>query len=242
MLADAFRRVGGLRLKDKDDTEQILKLLPPATEQEIDKLAARLPCPIPAEILEAMRVTAGLANGPLESFSLVDIGGFGLEEIFPCAYSIAGDGFGNFWVVDLLPNSTNWSPVFYVCHDPPVVAYQSPTIESFLTETVAMWEGGPRSPVDIVHEDAVMQLWRKNSGVLSAADLQQSPDPVLQKFAVDLPPSALVADLRNATVGDGFSWGRRNTSVRRAGEERVWAIIPAERTPGLLTRIFRRSP
>jgi hypothetical protein len=242
VLADAFRRLGGIRLKDEDGNEKILELLPPATEAEIDKLAARLPCPIPAEVLDALRLTTGLANGPLESFSLVDLHGFGLEEIFPCAYSIAGDGFGNFWVVDLLPNSTNWSPIFYVCHDPPVVAYQSATIEGFLTETVAMWQTSPRSPVDIVHEDAVTRIWRKNPGALSVADLQQSRDPVLQRLAVGLPPSAFVVDLRNAVVGDGFSWGGRNTIVRRAGEERVWAIIPSERRPGLMARLFHRSP
>jgi hypothetical protein len=112
MLADALRRLADLRLKDEDGNEQILKLQPPATEAEIRTLAARLPCPVPDDIRDAIRVSKGLANGPLESFSLVDLEGFGLEELLPHAYSIAHDGFGNYWVLDLLPSTTRWAPSF----------------------------------------------------------------------------------------------------------------------------------
>ena len=102
-IADALRRLAGLKLEDADGNEEILTLEPPATEDEIRALEARLPCPIPQDIRDALRVTKGLAHGPLESFSLIDLEGFGLEEMLPYAYSIAHDGFGNYWVLDLLP-------------------------------------------------------------------------------------------------------------------------------------------
>ena len=89
MIADAVRRLAGLRLKDEDGNEVILRLQPPATEDEIRTLEARLPCRIPDDIRDALRVSKGLANGPLDSFSLVDLEGFGLEELLPHAYSIA---------------------------------------------------------------------------------------------------------------------------------------------------------
>ena len=88
---------------------------------------------------------------PLESFSLLDLEGFGLEEAFPQAYSIAHDGYGNYWVLDLLPGDGAWGPVFYACHDPAVIGYQAETIETFLADVVAMWRPG-RSPVDRMHE------------------------------------------------------------------------------------------
>ena len=122
MLADALRRLDGLTLKDEEGDEQIIKLEPPATEAEIQALASRLPCPVPDDIRDALRVSKGLANGPLESFSLLDLEGFGLEEMLPHAYSIAHDGYGNFWVLDLLPGTTSWGPVFYACHAPAVLA------------------------------------------------------------------------------------------------------------------------
>jgi cell wall assembly regulator SMI1 len=180
MIADALRRLSGLRLKDEDGHDEIIELQPPATEAEIQALEGRLPCRIPDDIRDALRVSKGLANGPLESFSLVDLEGFGLEELLPYAYSIAHDGFGNYWVLDLLPGAPSWGPVFYVCHDPPVLAYQSPTIEAFLEDTVRMWQPGPRSHVDVVHEEVVSRIWRDNPDVMTPAVLQESGDPVLR--------------------------------------------------------------
>lgn len=243
MIADALRRLPALRLRDEDGNEQILELQPPATESEIRTLEARLPCPVPDDIRDALRVSRGLVNGPLESFSLVDLEGFGLEELLPFAYSIAHDGFGNYWVLDLLPSTTKWGPIFYACHDPAVLAYQSPTLEAFLNDAIAMWQAGPRSPVDIVHEDVVHRIWRDNPDVMTSAALQLSADPLLRAFAASLPPTALVVDLRQAVLGQGFSWGRfgLKATIRRAGQERVWAIIPPERKPGLFARVFQRG-
>jgi len=243
MLADTLRRLGGLKLKDEDGDEQIIELEPPATEAEIHALASRLPCPIPDDIRDALRVSKALANCPLESFSLLDLEGFGLEEMLPHAYSIAHDGYGNYWVLDLLPGTTSWGPVFYACHDPAVLAYQSATIEEFLNDVIALWQTGSRSPIDVVHEDVVSRIWRENPDAMTPATLQDSTDTLLRSFAADLPSTALVVDMRRAGLGQGFSWGRfgPRTTVRRAGDERVWALIPPERKPGLLARLFQKG-
>jgi hypothetical protein len=86
VLAATLRSLAGLRLTDDDGDEHVLELLPPASDAELRAIEAATPCPL--------RVSKGLANGPLESFSLVDLVGFGLDEAFPHAYSIAHDGFG----------------------------------------------------------------------------------------------------------------------------------------------------
>jgi len=241
MLADLLRQLAGLRLTDDDGNDRVLELEAPATEDEIQTLAARLPCPLPDDVRQALRVSKGFLNGPLESFSLVDLEGFGLEEMLPHAYSIAHDGYGNYWVLDLLPSTTTWGPVFYVCHDPPVLLYQAPTIAAFLNDVVAMWQPGTRSPVDVVHEDVTHRIWSENPDLATPASLQQSTDGVLRAFAGTLPPTALVADLRQPMLGRGFSWGRfgPRTTIRRAGEERVWALIPPESKPGFLARLFK---
>lgn len=243
MLADALRSLAGLRLTDEDGTTHILELLPPATEAELRRLEASLPAPVPDEIRAALRVTTGLANGPLESLSLLDLEGFGLEEAFPHAYSIAHDGYGNYWVLDLLPEPGPWGPVFYACHDPPVIAYQAETIEAFLGDVVALWQPGRRSPVDRMHEEDVHRIWRDHEGLLEPVDAAGSGDPVLAAFAGTLPAGARVADLRQAQPGQGFAWGRfgPRTEIRRAGRERLWALIPPEQRPGLLRRLFGGS-
>ena len=85
-----------------------------------------------------------------------------------------------------------------------------------------------------------MQIWRTNPHLQTAARLLESTDAVAQAFAMSLPPQALVIDLRHPQFGRGFSWGRfgPKTRIRRAGEDRIWAIIPPERKPGFLTRII----
>jgi len=243
MLATTLQQLAGLRLQDEDGHEEILELHPPATETEIQALEDRLPCPLPAEIRDALRVATGLVNGPLESFSLLDLEGFGLEEAFPHAYSIGADGFGNFWVLDLLPSTTTWGPVFYACHDPPVIAYQAIDVEEFLRDVVAMGQRGARSSVDFVHEDVVHRIWRENPDLIPIAAWVASPDVVLRAFAESLPPQAVGIDLRQAKLGDGFNWGRfgAKTVIRRAGEARVWALEPPERKPGLLAKLFGGS-
>lgn len=242
MLATTLQELAGLRLRDEDGNEEVLDLQPAAAEAELQTIEARVPCPIPDDIRDALRISKGLANGPLASFSLVDLEGFGLEELLPHAYSIAHDGFGNYWVLDLLPSTTVWGPVLYACHDPPVLAYQAASIEEFLRDTVAMWQAGPRSPVDIVHEDVVRRIWQENPDLRAASALRQSEDAVLRVFADSLPPTALIADLRQPKLGDGLSWGRfgPQTAIRRAGEERLWALMPPARKPGILASLFGR--
>ena len=240
MLADALRSLAGLQLTDEDGKPHVLELLPPATEAEIRKLEAALPAPLPGEIRDALRVTTGLANGPLESFSLLDLEGFGLDEAFPHPYSIAHDGAGNYWILDLLPEPGPWGPVYYACHDPAVIACQAASIEAFLRDIVAMWAPGQASAVSRMHDEVVHRIWRENPGLLTPAEAAGRADPTLAALAAALPVEARIADLRDARPGQGFSWGRfgPRTEIRRAGRDRLWALIPPAPKPGILRRLF----
>jgi hypothetical protein len=240
VLADTLQQLAGRRLVDEDGKVTVLELLPPATDAELRAFEAALPLPLPDEIRQALRVTTGLANGPLESFSLLDLAGFGLEEAFPHALSVAHDGYGNYWILDLLPTSSVWGPVFYACHDPPVIAYQAATLEDFLRDVVT---GEPRGgPVDRVHEEIVARLWREHPDLVPQPSAAAAPDPVLRDFARSQPETALIADLRQPRLGQGFAWGRfgPRTSIVRCGTERLWALVPPTQKPGLLARLFGR--
>lgn len=244
MLADALRRVAGTRLVDEDGNEEILELLPSATEAEIAEAESELSLPLPTELREAMRVSSGFANGPLESFGFLDLAGFGMEDVFPHAFPLGHDGFGNYWVLDLLPDVDACGPVFFACHDPPVIAFQSESAAAFVGEVLALWQPGPRSPVDLVHEDVTSSIWAGSSGLIDrAAALSAADDPALKEFAEDFQPEAVFADLRAPEIGDGFPWGRfgPRTEWRRAGTLRIWAAVPPPRRPGLLSRLFGRG-
>jgi hypothetical protein len=239
MLADILRDVAGTRLVDEDGDEVVLELLPPATDGEVATVEAAFPMPLPAELREALRVSTGFANGPLESFSLLDVTGFGMDDVFPNAYPVGHDGFGNYWILDLTSDAGECGPVFYACHDPPVIAFQSASVSEFVRDVVALWQPGSRSPVDVVHEDVTSEIWASNVGIMDREVALASNDAVLAEFAAGLPPTAVFADLRGAKLGDGFSWGRYGprTEWTRAGAHRLWAAVPPQRR-GLLARLF----
>ena len=173
----------------------------------------------------------------------MDLEGFGLEEAFPCPWSVAHDGFGNYWILDLLPDTASWGPVFFACHDPPVIAWQSATLDDFLRDVIALWESPRGNPVAHVRDEVVHTIWREHPGAIPAASASADSDPLLRDFAGSLPAGAVITDLRRPALGHGFAWGRfgPRSVVTRAGRERVWAVHAPERRPGLFQRLLGSS-
>lgn len=224
---DLVRAAEGTELRYEPDGEpQRLELLPPMPEPDIERLAARIPCPMPDSVRELLQYTRGFATGPLESLEFGGLEAFEWMDVFPHAVDLAHDGFGNYWVVDLTSRSSEWGPIYFACHDPPVIVFQSPNLSHFLEEVFKLGDpDGPRSELDVVHEEQALRIWTENPGVMVLEECLASGDPVLEEFARALPEGFEVTDLRGAGVGDGFSWGRYGprTESRRAGEEPVFA-------------------
>ena len=149
-----------------------------------------------------------------------------MEEIFPFPIPVAHDGFGNYWVVDLTSSSRAWAPIFYVCHDPAVIVFQSASLAEFIEELLKLGNPPYTSALDEVHETAAFAVWNELSRMRAAREFHNAEDTALRGFAAGLDGDWLVADLRNAAVGDGFPWGRfgPRTANRRMAEERVFAI------------------
>jgi hypothetical protein len=246
-LADLVRSAAALRMENEDGEVETFRLMPGLTAQQLDQLQATLPCPIPDDVRELLLLSRGFENGPGESTGFAgwlgegspcEEEGFGMEEIFPHPLSIHHDGCGNYWVIDLLPESKTWGPVFYACHDPPVIVYQCATLEEFIKELLRSATPPHTSAIDEVHDRASMHVWRKNPGSVPAAELRTSTDPALREFASGLSDKAHVVDLRSAAPGDGFSWGRfgPKTKLLRHGTQRIFACEPKPKWEWLLGR------
>jgi hypothetical protein len=160
------------------------------------------------------------------------------QDVFPAGLPIAGDGFGNFWVLDLTPNGAE-PRVYFACHDQPVILYQSPDLGHFVHEVVRAESSPEESLIDDVHEDRRFNVWGENPGTLDHTTALAG-DEQLRAFAADLDERWVFIDLREAEVGMGFSWGRYGpwTEVRRHGSEPLFACREPERKPGLLKRLF----
>jgi hypothetical protein len=234
VIRDALTR----ELTDEDGERIELDLLPGLDDAGVRAFEETLPCPLPPEMHELLRFCRGFEGAVADQ---VDFTGqdlmFEERTIFPHGVPIASDGFGNYWVVDLSPASTVFGPIWFACHDAPVVLYQSEDLGAFLFELFRMCQPPHASLVDDVHEDRLRNVWRTNPGVLDHGECAQSPDGVLREFAAALDESFQIIDLRRARPGDGFSWGRYGpgTVVRRHGDLPVFAV---KKKVGLLRRLL----
>jgi cell wall assembly regulator SMI1 len=224
-IVELLKRSQGALFVNEDGIEDHFELKPPLTEQELATFEASLPCPLPEDVREVLRFARGF-DGVLGGISFSGLpGGFELEEILPHAVTLAADGFGNFWVVDLTHESRSWEPIFYACHDAPVVVFQTDSLLHFLQEVIRFGNKPWKSEIDDVHESLSDRVWRENSGVLSFAQCVDSEDRDLKAFAASLDETWQLIDLRSPNLGDGFSWGRYGpkTVNRRFEEKRIFA-------------------
>lgn len=233
---EEITRARSADLVDEDGNPVLLTLDPPAPDGLAEELEAELGVPLPRELCALLAQTAGI-GGVLDVIDFTGRGiGAGPPQAFPAGLGIATDGFGNDWVLDLVPGEPDVAPVFFACHDPPVVLYQAPSIADFLHEAFRMCVPPHDSLVDDVHEDRLFDVWGSDPGVLAHDDALASGDEPLRAFAADLVERWSIVDLREPQVGMGFAWGRHGprTEIRRHGHERLFAYArPPKKTGGL---------
>lgn len=231
---EVLKRLERGSVENSDGEKPALKLLPALSEDEFRRLEARIPCPIPEAARELFLYARGFSvrnplHGAHRELSIVDLSGldaeFGLEEVFPHAFSIADDGCGNSWVVDLTSDAKLWGPIFYACHDPAVVGYQTDSLADFIEQAVKA--SSPQNPSELgaVQDKLTTRIWLENPRVMRFEECAESEDEDLKTFARSLDASFEFIDLRSPKLGDGFSWGRYGprTMNRRFGEKRLFA-------------------
>jgi hypothetical protein len=215
----------GQQLVDEDGNTVVPRLLPGMSGGEIAESERALGRPYPAEVSALLRRTGGI-DGKLEEVDFaVRIDGQALDDLFPQTATIAHDGYGNFWVVDLLRENGTWGPVWFLCHDPPIALLQCDGMATFLDELVRSFMPPHASLIDDVHEDRLFRVGREHPCALPAEEAVATGDLVVAAFAADLAPGWIVVDLRDAVPGMGIAWGRfcPRTELRRCGDLQLFA-------------------
>ena len=228
------------RYVTEDGDEYKAELIQGMTEQQIDELAKQFPSgQVPAEIIELLKFARGFEFDALEEVTFDGVGLFGFEELFPCSVQLAGDGFGNYWILDVDRNG-DWGGVFYVCHDPAVIVKHSDNLVQFLEHIDDFGKNGSNSNLDIIHEKTVMDIWRKDNGFMELENVRQSDDVILKNFASSLPDNFVVADLRNKPIKSGFAWGMFGPDISKAKRHETELIWGIEKTvkKGLFSKLF----
>jgi len=228
-------------LIDEDRKPVRPRLLPGLTREELGEFSRSLSVPPPDDVRDLLEFCSGI-EGTLEQIDFTGRSfsdGFGPDFLMPHGLPIAHDGYGNFWAVDLQPGNANWGPIYFSCHDAPVMLLQAATIQQFVSEVFKMYLPPHKSLIDDVHEDRLFDVWRKNPGVIPHATALVSPDAEIRSFAAGLDSCFALIDLRNVPIGMGFSWGRYGpkTEVKRFGSKPIFAYKRPENT-GLFSKLF----
>ncbi len=225
----------------EDGDEYQIELKPGLSEQEVEDFEKLLPTKqIPKDHKELLQFTSGFDFYGIDEVSFDAIGQFGFEEFFPNSIQLAGDGFGNFWILDIY-STGEFGNVFYVCHDPPVIVKHSENILQFIQHIDEYGSDHDGSNLNIIHEETVFDIWEKNNGFTELSLCRESDDPILKEFALSLPDNFVIADLRNKNNKAGFAWGKFGADIdgaKRCKDELLWGIPKKEKQKGFLSKMF----
>ena len=220
-----------------------VELLDGMTDSEIESLKNQLPDNnLPNEIEELLRFSKGFEFYGLEDVRFDAFGHFGFEEMFPKSIQLAGDGFGNFWILDIDQNG-NWGQVFYVCHDPAVIIKHSDNLSEFIHHIDDFGKNGKSSNLDIIHEKSIMEIWQDDNNFIELENARQSSDTTLKEFGLSLTDNFVIADLRNKPNKSGFAWGKFGPKIENAvrhKSELLWALEKPIKKGGFLSKLFGR--
>lgn len=228
----ALKDLLGRTFQDEEGEAFTIELLPPCSEFEIESFAKTLPCPLPDEIRELLAFARGFFGGPAELVTFM--GDEGLDDGLLChAIAMSPDGLGNYWVVDLTPESTVWGPIYFWCHDPPVLTYQCADLTEYLIAVKRMCTSPQKNPIDDVSMVHTWTIWQTNPGLIPQPQAVASSDAVLSAFAATLESDWVICDLRAPKIGEGFSWGRGGAdgNADRDGTRPIFAYrLPPKRS------------
>lgn len=197
------------------------------SEDQIDRLAAQLPSGrLPADIRELLRFSSGFSFAGLDEIQFDGVNQLGFENLFPASVQLAGDGAGNFWIVDVNPIG-EWGSVFFVSHDPAVVFKQSEDLCEYLQQIDELGKKPDQATLSLFLERTMMRIEGQDDGFLDMASARSSADIVLREFAAGLPDHFVVADLRGKPIQTGFAWGKYGPDIGntvRHERELLWGF------------------
>lgn len=228
-------------LTDRDGNPVTVSLLAGMSDGEIEAAELELGSAYPPAVRQVLTRARGI-SGVLDQVDFAGaMDGQALDDLFPQTATIAHDGYGNFWAVDLLRENGGWGPIWFLSHDPPVALLLCDGLAGFLDELRRMHSPPHASLIDEVHEDRLFRVGSSHPGAIPVDEAAVSDDPELAGFAANLGPGWTIIDLREAVPGMGIAWGRYGprTELRRHDDLQLFAYRAPDKR-GLLERLRGR--
>jgi hypothetical protein len=228
-LVEVLKKASGAYLS-VEGKQHGFTLRPGLTPEELKEFEARLPGELPVEIRELLAFASGLE---VDAIGLVDFLGrhpFAFDDAFPDGLPLAGDGEGNFWLQDVREDTGLWDQIFFVSHDPLVVALQAHSLEQFLKQLLNPEDFSYPDALLNVKKNAVDRIWANDPYTIPLEVALSSEDRMISECAEQLEAGFRIADLRVADIGSGFRVKGLKTLVRRCGPSPIFAIKTPCRT------------
>ena len=223
---------------DEDGEDYSLEFQGGLTDSEINELEQHFPNrTLDNELKEILKVTCGWEGYGLEGVDFSSIGQFGFTELSPYSITLGHDGFGNFWILDIL-NDGSLGHVYYACHDPAVFVKYTKDLNGFLQSLIEFYESPSENYLNEVHENVVFEIWKNGGNMNEKLDFLNKNNQFsdfLNEFEGD---EWVIADLRNSANKEGFAWGKLgpNNLTKRHPNELIWVI--KNKKKGFFRRLF----
>ncbi|MGX1930628.1 SMI1/KNR4 family protein [Flagellimonas sp. 2504JD4-2] len=236
---DQLKSILGNQYESEDGDLYEIELLDGMSESEISAYQKSFPNQqLPEEIKELLGFARGFEFLPLEEIHFDSYGQFGFEEMFLHSIPLAGDGFGNFWILDI-DSKGGWNNVYYVCHDPPVMVKHSEGLADFIEHINEYGQKVEDSHLEKIHEKTIMDVWQEKHSIMEQNELDYDFPAHINE---QLPKMFMVADLSDKPVITGFAWGKFGASSKiiRVDDKPIW-IIEKRVKQGFLARLLGKS-
>lgn len=201
----------------------------PLTKEEIVQFSKKYK--LSDDIIELLSFTSGFNFfSGFDELKLTGIEDFGWNNIFRNPIVLAGDGAGNFWLIDA-DSKESWNRVYFICHDPDAWIVFSNSFTDFLQQVI---EGIGLGEGDRVYDECFKVF--KSLNLTPFSEVLIKDDTVLLDFIKDLDEKFWIADLRENSVGIGFSLRKvapnmKFGRVKRHETESLWAFEKLEKKP-----------
>ncbi|MFA0964121.1 SMI1/KNR4 family protein [Roseivirga sp. BDSF3-8] len=232
--SDKLKSIQDHLYTSEDGDQYTIELLGGMKSKEIQNLKNSLPNQyLPPEIEELLTFSKGFIFNELDEIRFDAFGYFGFEEVFPYSIQLAGDGFGNFWILDI-DSEGNWKEVYYVGHDPAVIVKHSENLSQFIAHIDEFGIAGENSHLATIHDQAVYQIWNEESGMM-----EDDTGSYLFETPKELPESYWIANLKDKPIGTGFAWGKfgHGAEIVRPGDDPIW-VIEKKKRQGFFYKLF----
>lgn len=164
-----------------ESASERVTLLPALSSIAISELQARLGIPLPGDFSELLAYSGGLDLARGNKIRFEGFSGFVFADALPRSIALMHDDNGNYWAIAVSAITGDFGPIFFVSHDPPVIAIYADDPNGFLSQILASNTSASAESHGSLVDSAVRRIWKHDSWLRPLREAQADSDPILYR-------------------------------------------------------------